>query len=218
MTPDEIAAMKAENDRLKAENEKFKAAPPKKDDPAPPPKKDDPPKDDPTLLDKVRREKEAEGTKATEIRAIETAVKFNHTIHDFVKGNADVLPSEIAAVVKAADSEKYDSARERATAIRGAIVQSFFSQQSNLDLLTESQKATFSDYLKLTKNGKEEKADTIYENLFEPAFESLKRVKKAEEVGRSRAGLASGSKAEDEYKNRLVEGSRKFYLGDKGAS
>lgn len=169
------------------------------------------------LRDKVRKEKEASESKAGELKGIEKALAFNMAIEKFVVDNKDALPSEIPELLKAAEKEKYDSAAEKAAAIKSAFVQSFFSVQGNVEMLTASQKSTLDDYLKLTKNAKEQKASEIYENLFEPALETLKKVKKAEELGKARSGLHSSSKGEDSYKAKLMAGSRKTYLNEKGA-
>ncbi len=186
-----------------------------KEDPKGGKKDDDGQGDD--LREKVRKEKEAKESKDGEIKGIEKALAFNMGVESFVKTNVDILPAEIGDLLRAAEKEKYDTAAEKSGAIKSAFIQSFFAVQSNVDLLTPNQKAVLDDYLKLTKNGKEQKAAQVYENIFEPALETLKRVKKAEELGKARAGFASSSKAEDGYKARLMAGSRKAYLNEKGA-
>lgn len=218
MTPEEIAAMKAENDRLKQENEKLKKpADPKPADPKPDDKTTKGGDDPDPLREKVKKEKEEAEFRQANNKVIENALKFNLSVSDFVKSNVDLLPNEISDILKAAEKEKYDSAIDRANAVKSSMIQSFFSVQSNVDILTQSQKLNLEDYLKLTKNGKEQKSEFIYENLLEPALETLKKLKKAEEVGKARAGFASGSKVEDDYKARLMAGSRKMYLNEKGA-
>lgn len=220
----QLDATKKEADAAKAELEKMKADKNKGDD-KDKDKGDDKDKnkdkdkgdegDD--LRDKIRKEKEAQAAKDGEIKGIEKALKFNLGVGEFVKTNVDVLPADIATIVATAEKERYDSAKEKASAVQAAIIQEFFAVQTNVDLLTASQKATLDDYLKLTKNGKEQKAEMVYENLFEPALETLKKVKKAEELGKARAGFATSSKVEDGYKARLMAGSRKTYLNEKGA-
>ncbi len=163
----------------------------------------------------VAKGKQSDAEKKAELRRIEGTLKFNMGVEGFVKDNADILPAEIPEILKAAAKETYDSESDKAAAVRSAIVQSFFSVQDNVNLLTANQKTALDDYLKLTKNGKEQKADNVYENLFEPALETLRRVRKAEEVGKARTGIASGSKVEDAYKKRLMDNSKKNYLGDK---
>ena len=60
----------------------------------------------------------------------------------------------------------------------------------------------------------EEKAKEIYENLFEPALGTLKRVKKAEELSRSKMGYREGSKGDAQYREKLMSLSKKHYLGE----
>lgn len=169
------------------------------------------------LQEKVRKEKEdAEKAKAG-TRQIEGALKFNLSVDEFVKTNADLLPGEIPEILKVAAKENYDTALDRAAAVKVAMIQSFFSVQDNLTALTSGQKQALDEFLKLTKNGKEQKAEGIYENLFEPALETMRKVKKAEELGKTRSGFASGTKTQDDYKNRLMKNSRKAHLGEKGA-
>jgi hypothetical protein len=185
-------------------------------------KKDDDEEDDDEedegedLRDKARRQRDESTRRAAETKTLEKALKFNFSIGEFVKSNSDLLPSEIPEILKASERETYDSEVEKASAVKTGFIQSFFAVQSNLDLLTENQKKTWEDYCKLTKSGKEQKAAEIYENLFEPAFEILRRVKKAEDVGKARGGFGKSSKVEDSYKDRLIAGAKKTYLGEKG--
>ncbi len=170
------------------------------------------------LQTKARKEKEAGADKVKEMRQVESALKFNIAIADFVKTNEDLLPSEIPSILRVADGENYDTAFQRATAVKVAMIQSFFKIQDNVSALTASQKTKLDDFLKLTKNGKEQEAEAIYENLFEPALETMRKVKKAEEVGKARHGFASGNKVADDYKQRLLNNSKKTHLGEKGTN
>ncbi len=169
--------------------------------------------DDLGLGDKVTKERLEKDKKTGETKNLESALTFNLTSADFLKANESVLPKDIGDIFKAADKETYDGAVQKANATKAAIIQSFFSQQSNVDYLTETQKLALADYLKLTKNGKEERSKDIYENLFEPALSTLKRVKKAEELGREKfGGLKEG---DGEYRDRLMALSKKHFLGEK---
>ncbi len=168
-----------------------------------------------SLNDKMKLERDDQDKKNSESKSLESALTFNLTSVDFIKTNESVLPKDISDIFKLAEREKYDSPIHKANATKAAIVQSFFSIQDNEDLLTPSQKSSLADYLKLTKNGKEEKAREIYDNLFEPALNSLKRIKKAEELNRSKYGYKSDSKGDSQYKEKLMGLSRKHYLGEK---
>lgn len=196
------AALKREED-LKAELEKFKKNTPPK------------PEEDDDLRKKVQKDKETAAEIAAQTKIIERALAFNLKVHAFVKENSDLLPAEITAIIAQADKETYDNANAKAAAVKAAMIQAYFSVQANLDSITPAQKVVLDDYLKLTKTGKENKAAEIYENIFEPALETVRKVKKAEEVGRSRSGYGSSTETNSAYKDRLIKMSRKTHLGEK---
>lgn len=132
-----------------------------------------------------------------------------------MKENASLLPAEVASIFEQANKEKYADAIEKDSTIKSNLIQSFFAVQANLDLLTGSQKAALDDFLKLTKTGKQDKAQSTYDMIFEPAFETLKRVKKAEALSK---GFGQADSTQDDYKNRIMKGSMKHYLGEKHGS
>ncbi len=80
-------------------------------------------------------------------------------------------------------------------------------------MLTENQKKSLADFLKLTKNGKEETSHTIYENVFEPGFEMLKQVKKTED--KMKAKQQDSTSNSNSYKDKLKAGSMEKYFGKK---
>jgi hypothetical protein len=115
-------------------------------------------------------------------------------------------------IFQAAEKEKYDSPVHKANAIKSAMMQEFFSIQANVDLLTPHQKSSIEDYLKMTKLGKEEKAQAIFENVFEPALSMVKATKKAEELVRARNGYGNSNDMETNYKNKIMQLSGARYL------
>lgn len=169
-----------------------------------------PPADDPDLLKKAKDQKDADDRKISDAKALEAAIKFDLKAPEFIKTNASLLPKNAEDIFKAANKETYSSAIEKDAAIKSGLIQSFFEVQANLDLLTASQKNQLDEYLKLTKTGKQDKAQLVYDSIFEPTFEMLKRVKKAETLNK---GFGSGT--DDLYKNKLMNGSKKHYLGEK---
>jgi poly-gamma-glutamate capsule biosynthesis protein CapA/YwtB (metallophosphatase superfamily) len=92
------------------------------------------------------------------------------------------------------------------------VIQEFFKLQSNLELLTPGLKNQLEDYLKLTKTGKQEKAQQMFDAVFEPALEMLKRTKRAEALSR---GHGLGGSGDDAYKEKINKVSRSHYLGEK---
>lgn len=167
-----------------------------------------------TLIATQKKQAEAKEQRDAERKSLESAVTFNVSLPEFAKTNSVLLPGEFSDILKAAESKVYDSAQDKANAVKTALAQTFFAIQANLDLLTPSQKATIQHFLSLSEKAKEEKAVSIYENVFEPALETLRKIKKAEEVGK---GRRHGEKAatKDAYRDKLIAHSRKSLLGDK---
>lgn len=169
---------------------------------------------DPTLADKARKQREEDERKAGDSRAMENALKFTMGGKDWLKTNSSLLPKTVEGIFDQAEKENYGSAVAKASAIKVGIISEFFAQQSNLDLLTPGLKSQLEEFLKLTKTVKEERAAQVFDTVFEPAFEMLKRVKRAEERGK---GHSTPSDADAAYKEKLMKGSRKHYLGEKNA-
>lgn len=199
----ELADLKAKFEAQEKELAALKA----KGDPNPNPKPDDK-----SLAEKAEAERKAKEAKDLESKSLESALKFNLGSKDFVKNNASLLPQNIQGIFDAAEKENYGSAIQKANAIKVGIVSEFFAQQGNLDLLTDHQKQSLEDFKKLTKDVKEERVQGIFDSIFEPTLETLRKVKKAEALQK---GLATPSDAQDAYKQRLMAGSRKHHLGEK---
>jgi hypothetical protein len=167
------------------------------------------PKDE-ELRDKARRQREADEKKGMDSKALEQSIKFNLQSSEFLKVNQSLLPKDAPDIFKAADKEKFENEIEKARAVKVGLIQSFFAVQENVDLLTGPQKNRLDEFLKLTKNGKQDQAQEFYENIFEPTFEALRRVKRAEALNRGH-----GDSSDDAYKQRLLDHSRKHILGEK---
>lgn len=201
---DDIAAivkqLKADNDAMKAEIASLKGTP------AP---------TDKTLIDKVKDDRKAKDDQAASQKDMEKALTFTLRSQEFLKDNEAVFPKELTELFKAADKETYDSPVQKANAIKAEVMRSFFNVQANMDVLTPSMKQTLEDYLKLTKNGREEKANVVFENVFEPALAMVKNQKKAEEIQRARMGHGTPSDADSAMKEKLRNIGKKHYLRER---
>lgn len=170
-------------------------------------------KEDPDFNDKVKKHRDDEQKKTSDSKQIESALKFTLSSQEFLKTNAALLPKNVTDIFTVAEKEKYDSATEKASDIKSGLIHAFFSVQDNMNLLTASQKEAVEDYLKLTKNGRQQDAHKIYDSIFEPTLEMLKRIKKQEQVNKARNGFGDGT--DDSYKQKLIGLSKKHYLGEK---
>lgn len=170
----------------------------------------EPPPTDPDLQERARKERERLDKEKNDVKALEKALTFNLNSKAWLADNASLLPKEISDIFATADKENFDSAIEKDRAVKSGIVQTFFAVQSNLDLLTASQKTVVEDYLKLTKQGKQDQAQALYDTIFEPAFETLRKLKKAEALN-----LNHSTHSDKNYENRMMKLSRQHYLGEK---
>lgn len=173
-----------------------------KPDPKPDPKPDD-------LAAKAEKERIEKEKKDAESKAMETALKFTLQSAEWIKANASLLPKTIEGIFAQAEKEVYASAIEKANAIKVGIVSEFFAVQGNLDLLTEAQKNTLAEFKSWTQNVKQERVQMVYDTVFEPTFENMKRVKRAEKLSK---GLGDETNAQEAYTKRLAELSQKHYL------
>lgn len=175
--------------------------------------KNTPPADDPDLMQKARQQQEAKDKQNNDAKGLESALRFTMGSKDWMKENSSLLPKDVEAIFQAAEKENYDSTVQKASAIKSGIVQSFFNVQENMDLLTAAQKQSVDEFLKLTKNGKEEKAQQMYDSIFEPTFEMKKRISKAQQLQRD--GSRPESDNENAYKDKLMKLSQQHYMGVK---
>lgn len=167
---------------------------------------------DPDLASRARADRESKDRESDRTRLLESALKFELGAENFLQANDSLLPNEIKDIFAQANKEKFNDSIQKGAAIKSGVVQSFFKLQANVDLLMPGQKAALDDYLKLTKDGKEEKAQHIFEMVFEPALESLRRSKRAEALSK---GHGTGTASEDAYKNKMIERSMKHYRMEK---
>ena len=172
-------------------------------------------KDEDDLLDRAKKNQAKDEDVKAASQKMERAIEFNLSVSNLVKENESFLPKEVSGIIAEAQKEKFDSQSERATAVKSGIIQAYFSVQANVDSLTPGHKAAIDEYLSLTKNGRQAKADDVYANIFEPALDKLKAVRKADEVNKSRNGFATSDKVHERYRDKMAKASRAKHLGIK---
>lgn len=153
-----------------------------------------------------RQSDEAESLKA---KKLEKAVTFTLGAPEWLKNNITLLPKTIEGIFKAADGETYGSSVDKAADLKVGIVAEFFAQQENLDQLTDQQKVALEDFKKLAKDVKRERVDKIYDDIFEPTLNMVKKVKRAEQIS---LGLGDKGGTSGAYENKMKELSSKHYL------
>lgn len=173
-----------------------------------------PKNDDPSLADKAKKEREEQEAQANSQKAMESAINFNISSKDFVKNNGSLLPKTIESIFVQAEKQNYDSAMQKANAIKAAIISEVFVVKDWVEHLTGPQKIEVENFLKLTNNGKQERVDNIYSMIFEPTLEMVRKIEKAKQLNNGTKNQSDGEKALAE---RLMKLSKKHYLGEKDA-
>lgn len=203
MTPEEIAAMQAENLAFKVEAEKNKAKPP--------PIPIVPPPEDASLEEKAKKDRETKEAASKNQRSLESAINFSVASKEFIKNNKALLPPSIESLFTQADKETYDSAIEKANAIKVGIVSEFFLVQANMDQLTGPQKIEVDNFFKLTKTGKQDRVENVYSMIFEPTLEMARKIEKARQLNNGDKNQTDGEKV---LADRMMKMSRQHYLGE----
>lgn len=158
----EIKAMRAEITALKGSGGGGKAGDP-----------------DPTLAE-IKRANEIKERQRSEQEKIVAATKFNERLGTFMKEYAGVLPADANEIPKVASPDKYPDEIQRALALKAALVESFFKEEKNEKLLTESQFAKLKTWRSLGTEARREDANAIYETVFEPALNQARAIRQAE--------------------------------------
>lgn len=170
--------------------------------------------DDPSLADKAKKERENQDAQAASQKAMESAINFNISSKDFVKNNGSLLPKTIESIFVQAEKQNYDSAIQKANAIKAAIISEVFIVKDWVEHLTGPQKIEVENFLKLTNNGKQERVENIYSMIFEPTLEMVRKIEKAKQLNNGAKNQTDGEKALAE---RMMKLSKKHYLGEKDA-
>ena len=204
MTLEEQAAfdaMKAENEKNKAEIESLKAAAAKagKNNEQMPTNKES---EEPSALEEARKMKEAEEEKANKEKRIIEGAKFIATFDNFIKEAGDFFPKEAAAAIEVVNKRKYDDEMERADDLRAAIAESVFSIQSNLDLLPAIGQEKVNAFMDMTQKAKQKNAQGIWEYVL-AAYDTFKRTQKQERAEAARRGLGTASEDVAKYESKI---------------
>lgn len=166
-------------------------------------------KDDGDLATAARKAREEREKSASSQREIEAAIAFNMGSKNFLTENASLLPRGIEGIFAAAEKEVYETAKDKADAIKVGVMIEYFGQQANYDLLTQSQKNSLDEFKKLTKDLKQDRAQAIWETVFEPTIENAKRVLRAKQLTN---GTRSPDTQEAQHTKKMFEHSTKAYL------
>lgn len=176
--------------------------------PTPAPTPTPTPTPEPSLADKAKKDREAADLAQKNQRAIESAVRFTGQAKEWATTNAALLPKTVPGLIEQAEKENYPGIVEKDRAIKAGIISEYFAVQSNIDSLTPAQKIVIAEYMKLIKNVREERAQEVYDSVFEPHFLMVKGIEKAKQISRGEHDTSDGVAS---YAKRLEKASKDHY-------
>lgn len=195
------AEEQAQFDTMKAEKEKaekeLKDLRDKNNPPAPQKKEDDP-----SVLEAIRKKEQEDREKSDKEKRILEGAKFIATFDKLIADGGEFFPKEVSVAVEVVNKRKYDDEISRADDLRASIIESVFSVQKNLDLLTELGKQKVNDFLALSQTAKQKNSEAIWEYVLN-ALDTYKRVEKQTRTEAARRGLATPSGATEAYEKKI---------------
>ena len=174
-----------------------------------PPEGDKPDDKTKTIAQEAKEEIEAKKAAEGALSQIQASVKFNLGINEFVEKNKSLLPEEAETILKTASTKTFKDDNERANIVRKGLLDSFLSQQENLDSLTGSLKDRAAKYSALAESEKEKRSSEFWD-LAEIGIALKAGSKKAEALNKINgvnAGDATGSILEQKI---LAAANNKF--------
>lgn len=156
--------------------------------------------------DEVLKKRAAKTAEELEKEKYLEAFKWNSTIGDFLKANAEYLPENLADIINVLQAKTYSNDVEKAQELKRAVVEQYIKNQANLDILPDSLKAKAEKFAGFTTKEKLERAPDFYD-IVETGIHTAKNIKKAEAVEKG-DGTANGNDAIKEYENKMLEFSK----------
>lgn len=168
-------------------------------------------KDDDDALKKaeeeVRKRKEAKTAEELEKEKYLDAFKYNATVQDFLKDNAEYLPESLADIINILQAKTYANDVEKSQELKRAVVEQYIKIQDNLDILPESLKAKAEKYAGFTTKEKLERAPEFYD-IVETGIHTAKNIKKAEAIEKSGGMSVKEKDAVQEYEEKMLQFSK----------
>lgn len=171
----------------------------------------EPPKSD---ADKVRGALEEKARQEAATARMQSAIKFNLGVSQFVADNKDLLGELAEGLVKVVNEKQFSDEERKAAALKKNLLEDFFSRQENMDAVPEELKARVMAFKALADDEKEKRAPDYWDTL----TLTLGQKKMAAQVAaaqRARAGRFEETNDAVKQYNDRVFAKRAHYFGEK---
>lgn len=138
---------------------------------APPTKNDD--NKGTELSEQAKADMAAEAQRKAQMDDTEAATRFEMAFPKQLETDKDFYPKETDFIINAATAQNFPDKIQRTQAIKGSIMDAFFTEAKNIEVLNDTQKAKVEKYKALTIEDKRKQANQYWE-VFELAIDGLK--------------------------------------------
>lgn len=166
-----------------------------------------------TLAQEAKQQIESEKANKASLSQIESSVKFNMSISDFVEKNKNLLPDEASVILTKAGTKTFADDNEKANTIRKSLLDSFLSQKENMESLTLSMANRANEYNKLTESEKEKRSSEFWD-LAEIGIALKQGIRKAEALNKINGGIA-GDASGGILKQKILAAAKKKFNNEK---
>lgn len=163
-----------------------------------------------TAADEARKKAEHEEAR----QRMQSAIKFNLGLSEFLKNNKDYLTKLSSGIVETLAKKQFSDEEVQARMAQSALLEDFFSQQENVDAAPEELKPRIMAFKALTSDEKEKQAGKFWDVL--TLTVGAKKMA-AQVAAAKRANSGKYEETDDVIKNYndRVFAMSKHYLGEK---
>lgn len=151
-----------------------------------------------SIAQQAKDQIEAEKAQTAILAQVQNSIKFNLSVSDFVEKNKALLPEEAGKILTTISTKTFKNEDEKANTVRKSLLDSFLSQQENIDCLTVSLSTRANEYKALAESEKEKRSSEFWD-LAEVGIALKAGVRKAQALNK-----INGVNAGEDSKNIIA--------------
>lgn len=162
-----------------------------------------------SVAEEAKAQIEAEKLAASNLATIQSSIKFNLGVNDFVEKNKSNLPEEAGRILTALSTKTFKDENERANTVRKSLLDSFLSQKENIECLTPTLATRANEYKALAESDKEKRSSEFWD-LAETGI-ALKQGRKKAEALNQINGVAAGEESKNVIASKILAAAKERF-------
>lgn len=162
-----------------------------------------------SVAEEAKAQIEAEKLAASNLATIQSSIKFNLGVNDFVEKNKSNLPEEAGRILSALSTKTFKDENERANTVRKSLLDSFLSQKENIECLTPTLATRANEYKALAESDKEKRSSEFWD-LAETGI-ALKQGRKKAEALNQINGVAAGEESKNVIASKILAAAKERF-------